>query len=77
MLKKFLAIVAIGTMTLTQSVSAADVKLVDPNKMVRQVADNTFARIKKDQPLIVKDQEQVGPPKKLFQRSISTILRYS
>lgn len=47
MLKKFLAIVAIGTMTLTQSVSAADVKLVDPNKMVRQVADNTFARIKK------------------------------
>ena len=57
MLKKFLAIVAIGTMTLTQSVSAADVKLVDPNKMVRQVADNTFARIKIDQPLIVKDQE--------------------
>ena len=51
MLKKFLAIIALGTMTFAQSINAADVKLVDPNKMVRQVADNTFARIKKDQPL--------------------------
>ena len=59
MLKKFLAIVAIGAITLTQSVSAAEVKLNDPNKMVRQVSEYTFERIKKDQPLISKDKEHL------------------
>lgn len=47
MLKKFLAVVAIGAVALIQSVNAAEVKLDDPNKMVRQVSEYTFDRIKK------------------------------
>ena len=42
-----------------QSVHAGEVKLTDPNKMVRQVADNTFERITKDQPLITTNKEHL------------------
>ncbi|MBO7925398.1 ABC transporter substrate-binding protein [Pseudoalteromonas sp. K222D] len=59
MLKKFLVIAALSTLTFAQVVKAADVKLTDPNKMVRQVADNTFERITKDQPLIIKNNEHL------------------
>ncbi|MEL0648536.1 ABC transporter substrate-binding protein [Pseudoalteromonas agarivorans] len=59
MLKKFLAVVAIGAMALIQSVNAAEVKLDDPNKMVRQVSEYTFDRIKKDQALISKNKEHL------------------
>lgn len=59
MLKTFLASIALVSLMLLQSVQAAEVKLTDPNKMVRQVADNTFARITQDQPLIVKDKEHL------------------
>jgi len=57
MLKKYLAIITLSALSLMQTVSAAEVKLDDPNKMVRKVSEHTFDRIKKDQPLIVKDQE--------------------
>ncbi|MBQ4798331.1 ABC transporter substrate-binding protein [Pseudoalteromonas sp. MMG006] len=59
MLKKFLAVVAIGAVALIQSVNAAEVKLDDPNKMVRQVSEYTFDRIKKDQALINKNKEHL------------------
>jgi phospholipid transport system substrate-binding protein len=59
MLKQFLAVIALGATLAVQSVSAAEVKLTDPNKMVRQVAEHTFERIKKDQPLITKDKEHL------------------
>lgn len=59
MLKKFLVIAALSTLTFAQVVKAADVKLTDPNKMARQVADNTFERITKDQPLIIKNNEHL------------------
>jgi len=59
MLKKFLAVVAIGAVALFQSVNAAEVKLDDPNKMVRQVSEYTFDRIKKDQALISKNKEHL------------------
>ncbi len=59
MLKTFLASIALVTVTLVQSVHADEVKLVDPNKMVRQVADNTFERITKDQPLIITNKEHL------------------
>ncbi|MEL0631610.1 ABC transporter substrate-binding protein [Pseudoalteromonas carrageenovora] len=59
MLKKFLAVVAIGAVALIQSVNAAEVKLDDPNKMVRQVSEYTFDRIKKDQALISKNKEHL------------------
>ncbi|KPZ63416.1 putative phospholipid-binding protein MlaC precursor [Pseudoalteromonas sp. P1-16-1b] len=59
MLKTFLVNIALVSLMLLQSVQAAEVKLTDPNKMVRQVADNTFARITQDQPLIVKDKEHL------------------
>jgi len=59
MLKKFLAVVAIGAVALIQSVNAAEVKLDDPNKMVRQVSEYTFDRIKKDQVLISKNKEHL------------------
>ncbi|ALS34081.1 phospholipid transport system substrate-binding protein [Pseudoalteromonas translucida KMM 520] len=59
MLKKFLVIAALSTLTFASGVKAADVKLIDPNKMVRQVADNTFERITKDQPLIIKNNEHL------------------
>jgi phospholipid transport system substrate-binding protein len=59
MLKKCLAIAAFSTLTFMQSVNAADVTLTDPNKMVRQVADKTFARITEDQPLIIKSNEHL------------------
>jgi phospholipid transport system substrate-binding protein len=59
MLKTFLVSIALVSLMLVQSVQAAEVKLTDPNKMVRQVADNTFARITQDQPLIVKDKEHL------------------
>lgn len=59
MLKTFLVSIALVSLMLLQSVQAAEVKLTDPNKMVRQVADNTFARITHDQPLIVKDKEHL------------------
>lgn len=59
MLKKFLVIAALSTLTFAQVVKAADVKLTDPNKMVRQVADNTFERITKDQSLIIKNNEHL------------------
>lgn len=59
MLKKFLVIAALSTLTFAQVVKAADVKLTDPNKMVRQVADNTFERVTKDQPLIIKNNEHL------------------
>ena len=59
MLKTFLVSIALVSLMLLQSVQAAEVKLTDPNKMVRQVADNTFARITQDQPLIVKDKEHL------------------
>ncbi|KTD99248.1 MlaC/ttg2D family ABC transporter substrate-binding protein [Pseudoalteromonas sp. H71] len=57
MLKKYLAIITLSALSLVQTVSAAEVKLDDPNKMVRKVSEYTFDRIKKDQQLIVKDQE--------------------
>ncbi|MBQ4856818.1 ABC transporter substrate-binding protein [Pseudoalteromonas sp. MMG007] len=59
MLKKFLAVVAIGAVALIQSVNAAEVKLDDPNKMVRQVSEYTFDRIKKDHALISKNKEHL------------------
>ncbi|GAA65820.1 ABC transporter auxiliary component [Pseudoalteromonas sp. BSi20311] len=59
MLKTFLANVALVSLMLVQSVHADEVKLVDPNKMVRQVADNTFERITKDQPLISTNKEHL------------------
>jgi len=59
MLKTFLVSIALVSLMLLQSVQAAEVKLTDPNKMVRQVADNTFARITQDQSLIVKDKEHL------------------
>ena len=59
MLKQFLAVIALSATLAVQSVSAAEVKLTDPNKMVRQVAEHTFERIKKDQPLITKDKEHL------------------
>jgi len=59
MLKTFLASIALVTVTLVQSVHAGEVKLTDPNKMVRQVADNTFERITKDQPLITTNKEHL------------------
>ena len=59
MLKTFLVSIALVSLMLLQSVQAAEVKLTDPNKMVRQVAYNTFARITQDQPLIVKDKEHL------------------
>ena len=59
MLKKFLVIAALSTLTFAQVVKAADVKLTNPNKMVRQVADNTFERITKNQPLIIKNNEHL------------------
>lgn len=57
MLKKFLALLAVSAVLFAQTVSADEVKFDDPNKMIRQVADQTFARIKKDQPKIEKDKE--------------------
>ncbi|TMN84972.1 MULTISPECIES: ABC transporter substrate-binding protein [unclassified Pseudoalteromonas] len=57
MLKKYLTIITLSALSLVQTVSAAEVKLDDPNKMVRKVSEYTFDRIKKDQQLIVKDQE--------------------
>ena len=59
MLKTLLASIALVTVTLVQSVHAGEVKLTDPNKMVRQVADNTFERITKDQPLITTNKEHL------------------
>ncbi|KYL32661.1 MULTISPECIES: ABC transporter substrate-binding protein [Pseudoalteromonas] len=59
MLKTFLASIALVTVTLVQSAHAGEVKLTDPNKMVRQVADNTFERITKDQPLITTNKEHL------------------
>jgi hypothetical protein len=52
MLKKYLAIITLSALSLMQTVSAAEVKLDDPNKMVRKVSEYTFDRIKKDQPLM-------------------------
>jgi len=59
MLKTFLVSIALVSLMLVQSVQAAEVKLTDPNKMVRQVADNTFERITKDQPLITTNKEHL------------------
>ncbi|WP_213609063.1 ABC transporter substrate-binding protein [Pseudoalteromonas sp.] len=59
MLKTFLASIALISATLVQSVYADEVKLVDPNKMVRQVADNTFERITQDQSLITTNKEHL------------------
>lgn len=59
MLKTFLASIALISATLIQSVHADEVKLVDPNKMVRQVADNTFERITQDQSLITTNKEHL------------------
>ena len=56
-LKTFLATVVLSSLFIIQAAKADEIKLTDPNKMVRQVADKTFARISKDQPLIIKDQE--------------------
>ncbi|WP_338365943.1 ABC transporter substrate-binding protein [uncultured Pseudoalteromonas sp.] len=59
MLKQFLAVIALGATLAVQSVSAAEVKLTDPNKMVRQVSEHTFERIKNDQSLITKNKEHL------------------
>ncbi|WP_372762501.1 phospholipid-binding protein MlaC [Pseudoalteromonas sp.] len=57
MLQKIFAVAVFSMLACVHSVNAADVKLTDPNKMVRQVSDNTFARITKDQPIIVDNNE--------------------
>jgi phospholipid transport system substrate-binding protein len=59
MLKKFLAFVFLSGLALSQSVNASEVDLSNPNKMIREVADNTFARITKDQKLITQNQEHL------------------
>ena len=57
MFKKFLMVVALTFSAI--SVASDVVDLTDPYKMVRQVSDNTFQRITRDQPLIEKDKEHL------------------
>ena len=57
MFKKFLMVVALTFSAI--SVASDAVNLTDPYKMVRQVSDNTFQRITRDQPLIQKDKEHL------------------
>ncbi|MGO3299173.1 MAG: MlaC/ttg2D family ABC transporter substrate-binding protein [Pseudoalteromonas sp.] len=57
MFKKILCVV--GLVFMSGATQAQDVDLKDPYKMVRQVADNTFQRITKDQPIIKKDKEHL------------------
>lgn len=57
MFKKFLMVVALTFSAI--SVASDAVNLTDPYKMVRQVSDNTFQRITRDQPLIEKDKEHL------------------
>lgn len=59
MFKITLKSIVLASIMLTTSVIAAEVKLTDPNKMVQKVADNTFERITKDQPLIIQNQEHL------------------
>jgi len=57
MFKKILCVV--GLVLMSSATLAQDVDLKDPYKMVRQVSDNTFQRITKDQPIITKDKEHL------------------
>ncbi|CAM4281717.1 MlaC/ttg2D family ABC transporter substrate-binding protein [Pseudoalteromonas ostreae] len=57
MFKKFLMVVALTFSAISVASDAIDLK--DPYKMVRQVSDNTFQRITRDQPLIEKDKEHL------------------
>ncbi|MBE0376637.1 MlaC/ttg2D family ABC transporter substrate-binding protein [Pseudoalteromonas prydzensis] len=57
MFKQFLMVVALTFSAI--SVANEPVDLTDPYKMVRQVSDNTFQRITRDQPLIEKDKEHL------------------
>lgn len=57
MFKKILCV--IGLVLMSGAVQAQSVDLTDPYKMVRQVSDNTFKRITKDQPIIQKDKEHL------------------
>lgn len=57
MFKKILCV--IGLVLMSGATQAQEVDLKDPYKMVRQVSDNTFQRITKDQPIITKDKEHL------------------
>ena len=57
MFKQFLMVVALTFSAISVASDAVD--LTDPYKMVRQVSDNTFQRITRDQPLIEKDKEHL------------------
>lgn len=57
MFKKILCV--IGLVFMSGATQAQEVDLKDPYKMVRQVSDNTFQRITKDQPIITKDKEHL------------------
>ncbi|NMM41931.1 MlaC/ttg2D family ABC transporter substrate-binding protein [Pseudoalteromonas arctica] len=57
MFKKFLMVVALTFSAISVASDVVDLK--DPYKMVRQVSDNTFQRITRDQPLIEKNKEHL------------------
>lgn len=57
-LKKFIIFIASIFIFLSQA-QAVTVDKTDPYKMVHQVADNTFERIKKDKSVIEKDKEHL------------------
>ncbi|MBQ4832788.1 ABC transporter substrate-binding protein [Pseudoalteromonas sp. MMG010] len=59
MLKKFILFTVFSVLFVAQFVDAAEIELTDPNKMIRAVADKTFARIAKDQALIAADKEHL------------------
>ncbi|NMR27062.1 toluene tolerance protein [Pseudoalteromonas sp. NEC-BIFX-2020_015] len=57
MFKKFLMVLALTVSAVSVASDAVDLK--DPYKMVRQVSDNTFQRITRDQALIKQDNEHL------------------
>lgn len=58
-MKKLIGLVLTAFVLVAPSIQAKEVDLSDPYKMVRQVADNTFKRVEKDQQLIKKDKEHL------------------
>lgn len=59
MFKKLLALITFVFIATNANANTDSVNLKDPYKMVRQVSDNTFQRITRDQPLIEKDKEHL------------------
>ena len=56
MRKLFIVLTAVF-LAATSSLQAQEVDLSEPYKMVRQVADNTFKRVERDQQKIQADKE--------------------